>query len=71
MIELRTVVSREVVGTSVGWMVFPPRESMKLWPWYKVGPRRNWQGWGNIEGHGWDMDGSSKDRVEYEPWMGF
>ena len=52
MVELRTVVPREVVGMNVGRMVFPPRESVKLWPWYRMGSRRNWKCRGNMEGHG-------------------
>ena len=59
----------EVVGKSVGWMVLAPRELANAWPWYRMASRQNWKGWGNLEGHGWGMDGSHTDRVEYEPWM--
>ena len=39
--------------------------------WYRMASRQNWEGWENVGGHGWDMDGSNTERVEYEPWMSF
>ena len=54
-----------------GWMVFAPRESVKVRSWYGMASKWNRKDLENLEGRGWDMDDSNTDGVEYEPWMGF
>ena len=71
MPESRMAALREVVGMSVWWMVFAPRKSAKVWPWYRMVSWRSWKCLVNLEGHRWEMGGSNKDRVEYEPRTNF
>ena len=51
--------SREVVGTSVEWMVLAPREPVKVRPWCGMASRQNWKDR--------ETDDLNTDRVEYEP----
>ena len=71
MIELRVYALREVAGMSVGWTVFAPTESVKVWPWYGMASRRNWEGWGSTNESDCDIGHSYTDRVECEPRWDF